>query len=65
MEIMKNNTVSKKIRHPITGKLISRVYIRGKGCFGWNSIYHVYNSDKDYSQLQKSDVKKVDYNKSK
>jgi len=65
VEKMPIKIIKRKIRHPKTFKLINRIYIKGKGYFSWNSIYHVYNSDKNYDQLNSRDLKKINYLKSR
>lgn len=60
-----NKVIKKKIRHLFTQKLVNSVYIKGKGYFNWNSVWKVYNSDKDYSQLSSIDLEKINWEKSK
>ena len=58
---MKSTAVRKMIVSPKTGKRLSRVFVTGKGWFGWNTIYHVYNSATNYSQLLRDEVSKIDW----
>lgn len=53
------SAIQKKIRNPRTGKLVNEVWVKGKGRFSWNTAFNVYNSDEDFSQLQKSDRKNI------
>lgn len=58
-----NHTKSVKhmVKHPATGKRLQRVFVTGKGWFGWNTTYHVYNSVENYEQLKNEDVAKIDF----
>lgn len=49
------------IKHPATNKRLRRVFVEGKGWYGWNSAYHVYNSESTYEQLQEADRAKLQY----
>ena len=53
------STVKKRIVHPTTQKPLSDIYVNPKGWFRWNNIYHVYNSLKNYEQLQESDIPNI------
>lgn len=53
--------VNKMIKHPETSKRLRRVFVNGLGWFKWNSAYHVYNSIKNYGQLQESHVDRIDF----
>jgi len=55
--------IKKKVVHPETGKRITRIYVTGKGWFRWNSTYGLYNSQRNYSQLQEEDRKNIDFSK--
>ena len=56
-----SDTVKKKVRHPDTGKLLSRLFVTGKGWYEWNTAYLVYNSKLDYEQLKTSDIQNIDF----
>ena len=51
------------IRDPATNKALHRVYVTGKGWYKWNRAYEVYNSARNYEQLQCSDAHSVDFSK--
>lgn len=54
--------ITKKLRNPLTDKLASTVVVNGIA-YRWNNVYNVYNSTKDYSQLQLSEQKNIDWDK--
>lgn len=54
-----NSLVSKMIKHPVTGKRLRDVTVRGKGPFTWNSAYRLYNSRRDYGHLRQADLKNL------
>lgn len=58
----KNKTISKRVKHPFTGKRLHRVYVNGKGWYSWNTAYHVYNHTGTYDQLKESDLENIDFN---
>lgn len=67
---MKNNKIirmliKRKIRHPYTKKLVNDIYIRGKGIYRWNNVYHTYNSLKNNELLYSTDMKTISWNSSK
>jgi len=49
-----NNKKMKTIKHKIAG--MKTIYAKGQ-YWDWNPTYKVYNSRKDYSQLNLSDLK--------
>jgi hypothetical protein len=55
--------IHKKILHPKTQKGLNRVFVKGAGWFGWNTVFKVYNNIKNYAQLQESQVEKIDFGK--
>jgi len=58
-------TVKTQFKHPETGKPLNKVVIDGVA-YGWNSVFKVYNSQVDYSQLQiQIEVPNIDYERSK
>jgi hypothetical protein len=56
-----SDTIKKKLRHPGSGKLLSRIFVTGKGWYEWNQVYKVYNSKLDYEQLKTSDLENIDF----
>jgi hypothetical protein len=57
-------SVKKMVKHPQTGKRLSRVFVTGLGWFGWNTVYHVYNAVSNYYQLQEEQLSQIDFTKS-
>ena len=59
-----SETIKKMIKNPNTGKRMKYVYvtIENAGWFSWNSVYHVYNSVKNFSQLESKHIFFIDYN---
>lgn len=53
------------IRDPSTNKAMTRVYVTGKGWYEWNDAYRVYNSVRNYDQLQQDEARAVDFDKSR
>ena len=45
------------------GLPLRAVFVTGKGWYRWNWSYRVYISDKDYSQLQESELELIDLSK--
>lgn len=64
-KVSKTTGSVKEVRHPFTNKLMKEVWVTGKGMFQRNTVYKVYNSVRNYEQLNKSDLNKIDWNKSK
>lgn len=56
--------VKKMVKHPVTNKRLSRVWVTGLGWFTWNTAYHVYNAVSNYYQLQENQLSQIDFSKS-
>lgn len=55
--------VEKMLKSPLTGKRTGRVFVRGRGWYMWNSVFHVYNSYNDYTHLRKEQVIDIDWSR--
>ena len=54
-----STVIKKKIKHPVTGKTLARVYVAGKGWFTWNTAFKVYNAVGNYGQLYEADRRMI------
>ncbi len=61
--MLKDLSIKKQVKHPITGKRMRRIFVNGKGWYAWNTVYHVYNAVKNYSRLQEADRPNIDFTK--
>jgi hypothetical protein len=56
-------TVKEKLINPKTGKRTNKIAIKKDDgvieFFGWNTVWHVYNSRNNYSQLMTDQLNKV------
>ena len=53
--------INHRLVHPTEGHRMNRVYVEGKGWYGWNTAHHVYNAVQNYEQMTTDDLKAVDY----
>jgi hypothetical protein len=56
---MKNTTVKKIIFNPFTNKRETEIQLIDGSIYRWNSAFHVYNSAKNYGQLQESQLTQI------
>ena len=64
-ELVAGGAIKRVLQHPISGKKIKTIAIRGGDTYAWNTVYKVYNGKSNYDQLQEDIINDIDWNKSK
>lgn len=55
--------VNRAFTNPKTGKKMKKIYVQGKGWYGWNPVYKTYNHFTTNSLLSWREVTRIDYDK--